>query len=537
MLADKVFLNGQVLTMNPKIPLASAFSIISGRFFVVGSEAEVRKHVTAKSNVIDLGGRTVAPGFIETHSHPSLYAMTLLQADCYTPPNQRIEEVKARIKKMADTVEPGQWIKGWGYDDTLIAERRHLTRADLDEAAPRNPVFVSHVSGHLAYSNSLALEIAEIGPETLQPDGGKIQKDELGVPTGLLEEEAAQHLVVQHIPPYTAAKLKDVLATAITYYHQNGITSTHDSAIGYFRNGPQILLAYRELETEGKLELRIYMTMVEELYREILKSGLGTGFGSNRLKLGAVKFFQDGSIQANTAALTEAYYNKPGFSGDLIFAQETLDEIVEQYHKRGIQIAIHANGDQAIGSVLEALEKANRLLPRKNHRHMIIHCQLASKDHIKQMKRLGVIPSYFVNHVYYWGDRHASIFLGPERAQRIDPLASSVQEGLKFTLHSDLPVTPVDPVFSMHCAVNRMTKGGEPLGPEERISPLEALKSYTTHAAYCSFEEDIKGSIETGKLADFTVLSDNPLNVSPEKIKDIQVMQTVVGGRTVHERG
>lgn len=532
---DQVFFNGQVLTMNPKAPLASAFSIVAGRFFAVGSELEVRKNTPGKINAVDLGGGTVVPGFIETHSHPSLYAMTQLQADCYTPPNQDIADVKSRLVTLARAVAPGRWIKGWGYDDTLIAEKRHLTRCDLDEAAPGNPVFISHISGHLAYCNSPALEIAGIGPETPQPEGGEIQKDDLGVPTGLLKEEPAQSLVLRHIPPYTAAELKDVIKAAIGYYHQKGITSSHDAAIGYFRNGPQIIQTYRELEAVGRLELRIYLTVVEALYREILKLGIGTGFGSNRLKLGSVKFFQDGSIQANTAALSEAYHNKPDFSGKLILNQEGLDQLLEKYHKMGVQIAVHANGDRAIGSVLQALENANERHPAKDHRHMIIHCQLASKDHITRMKRLGIIPSFFVNHVYYWGDRHTSIFLGPERAQRIDPLATTVQQGLTFTLHSDLPVTPVDPLFSMHCAVNRMTKGGKLLGPEERISALEALKAYTTHAACCSFEENIKGSIETGKLADFTLLSGNPLEVPPEKIKDIKVIQTVVGGRAVYE--
>jgi len=536
MIADKVFLNGQVLTMNPEAPLVSAFATSAGRFSVVGSEAEVRKHVADKHHAVDLQGMTVIPGFIETHSHPSLYAMTLLQADCYTPPNENLGHIKERIKKLADTAGPGQWIKGWGYDDTLIAEKRHLTNKDLDEAAPQNPVFVSHISGHLAYANSLAFEIAGIGPETPQPEGGEIEKDDRGVPTGLLKEEPAQRLVVKHIPPYSADKLKDVLQTAIAYYHQNGITSSHDAAIGYFWNGSQTIQAYRELEAEGKLDLRIYMTVVEELYREILRSGLAKEFGSDFLKQGAVKFFQDGSIQASTAALSEAYKHLPGFSGELIIRQETLDELLEEYHRKGIQIAVHANGDRAIGSVLQALEKANQSYPRTDHRHMIIHCQLASKDHIARMKRLGVIPSFFVNHIYYWGDRHVSIFLGPERAGRIDPVATSVQEGLTFTIHSDLPVTPVDPLSSMHCAVNRMTKENMLLGPEERISPLEALKAYTTYAARCSFEEGIKGSIETGKLADFTVLSDNPLTIAPEKIKDIQVMQTVVGGRVVYEQ-
>jgi predicted amidohydrolase YtcJ len=198
-------------------------------------------------------------------------------------------------------------------------------------------------------------------------------------------------------------------------------------------------------------------------------------------------------------------------------------------------MAVHANGDRAIASALQAFERAERLHPRKDSRHLLIHCQLATRDQIRRMRELGVIPSYFVNHVYYWGDRHVSLFLGPERAARIDPLGTSVEEGLIFTLHSDLPVTPVDPLFSMDCAVNRRTREGRVLGPEERISAREALKAYTVHGAYSTFEEHCKGSIQLGKLADFAVLSENPLRAPPERIKEIKVLRTVLGGRTVYE--
>ena len=532
MAVDQIFLNGTIVTMDPKAPEATAFGIMGDRFWAVGSDNEVRKWAEDRTKVVDLRGKTVIPGFIESHNHLSSYAMTLLQADCRTPPNRGIEEVKTRIKEMADATEPGHWVRGWGYDDTLIAEKRHLTWADLDEVAPQNPVFISHVSGHLAYVNSMALEMAGVGPETPQPAGGEIHKDDKGMPTGLFLEASAQTLISQHIPPYSLAQLNDVFQKAITHYHQAGITSIHDAAIG-IRDGAGVLRAYRELEAGGNLRLRVYMTIIEELYRDILELGLGTGFGSEYLKIGCVKLFQDGSIQGLTGALKEPYHNKPGFRGDLILPQETLDELVEQYHGAGMQIAIHANGDRAIESVLQAIEKAQERHPRGDHRHMIIHCQLASQDHRQRMRRLGVVPSYFVNHVYYWGDRHVSLFLGPERAKRIDPLGSSMEEGLIFTLHSDLPVTPVDPLFSIHCAVNRITREGRVLGAEERIPPLKALKAYTTHAAYCSFEEDLKGSIEAGKLADFMVLSDNPLTVSPEGIKDIQVEATVVGGHGV----
>ncbi len=535
MTADQIFFNCEVLTMDPKVPSASAFAITADRFHGVGSKEEIFKQAGSETEMVDLHGKTVIPGFIESHSHPSLYAMTLLQADCRTPPNKNVEAVKVQIRQMADAAGSGVWVRGWGFDDTLIAEKRHLTRADLDAAAPDNPVFISHTSGHLAYVNSRAIEIAGIGPDTPQPAGGEIHKDEHGFPTGLLMEETAQHLVIRHIPAYKVAQLKKVMEEAMEYYYRFGITSTHDAAIGYFRQGSKILQAYRELERENKLDLRVYLTVVEVLYREILKLGLGIGFGSNRLKLGAVKFFQDGSIQAFTAALTEAYLNRPGFRGELIIPQETLEELVEKYHSKGIQIAIHSNGDRAIESSLRALEKAHQAHPGRDHRNMIIHCQLASQDHIRRMKRIGVIPSFFVNHVYYWGDRHASIFLGPERARQIDPLATSLKEGLMFTLHSDLPVTPVNPIFSIHCAVNRLTREGAVLGSGERISPLEALKAYTIHAAHCSFEENNKGSIEKGKLADFAVLSENPLEIEPDKIKDIRALRTIIGGKTVCE--
>lgn len=537
MRAAKVFLNGVVLTMDRRDSVCSAFGIAGDRFCVVGSDREVTGWAGPETKVTDLQGKTVVPGFIESHSHLSLYAMTRLQADCRTPPNQNLADVLERIRTMAETVGPGEWVRGWGYDDTLIAEKRHLTRSDLDSAALRHPLFVSHASGHLAYANSRALSIAGIGPDTPQPEGGTIHKDAAGIPTGLLMEEAAQRLVLRHIPLFDSARLKTAMLEAMGHFHQFGITGIHDAAVGYFRHHRPILTAYRELEKEGKLRIRVYLTIVEDVYRGLLETGLGTGFGSEILKLGAVKLFQDGSIQALTAALAEPYHNAPGFRGDLIVRQDVLDDLVERYHCRDIQIAVHANGERAIESVLQAMEKARLAHPGARDRHMIIHCQLASGDQIRRMKELGVIPSYFVNHVYYWGDRHLGIFLGPERARRIDPLQSTVREGLMFTLHSDLPVTPVDPIFSIHNAVNRTTRDGELLGPEERISALEALKAYTIYAAHCSYEEHLKGSIEAGKLADFTVLSANPLSVRPEDIKDIRVVRTVVGGTAVYGAG
>jgi predicted amidohydrolase YtcJ len=532
----KVFRNGKIVTMNPAMPEASAFAVFKGRFLAVGSGDAINRWVEDGTEVVDLKGKTVAPGFIETHNHLSSYAMTLMEADCRPETNKRIEDVKTHLREKVEKAKPGEWIKGWGYDDTLIAEKRHLTRADLDGVSSQHPIQVLHISGHLAYANSKALEIAGIGPETPQPAGGKIHKDGHDRPTGLLLEPGAIKLVGSHIPIPSLSDIRRVFPEAVRYCHQFGITSIHDSAIGYQGEAREVCQVYREMDEGGELNLRVYLTIMYDHYDKLIELGLGRGFGSDSLKLGCVKLFQDGSIQGLTAALGEDYHNQPGFKGDLIMPQEALDRLIDKYHRAGLQMAVHANGDRAIESVLQSMEKAQKSYPRSDFRHMIIHCQMASDDHIRRMKGLGVIPNYFVNHVYYWGDRHLSTFLGPRRARRIDPLGSSMKVGLEFVLHSDLPVTPLDPIFSMHNAVNRITRQGEVLGPEERVPVLEALKAYTVTAAKCSFEEHLKGSIEQGKLADFIVLSDNPLTCASEKIKDIRVKATVMGGREVYGR-
>jgi predicted amidohydrolase YtcJ len=531
----RVYTNGQVLTMNPLQPRVSVFGILHDRFFGVGSEKLLKNIPTEMVEHIDLGGRTVIPGFIESHNHLSMYATTLVQVDCRAEMNRDINELKKKIRVKADQTAPGQWVLGFGYDDTLISDRRHLNRSDLDEAVPHHPVLIMHVSAHLAYANSQALAIAGVGPETPQPEGGHIDLDKVGRPSGLLLEPAAIDLVKKHVPKLNTNQYRELLQKAIPYYHRHGITSTHDGAVGYTNDAAEIIQAYRQLEAAGALDLRVYLSVMYSCYDLLASMGLGSGFGSDYLKIGSVKMFQDGSIQALTAALSEDYLNRPGHRGACIHSQEILNNLVEKYHRSGLQIAIHANGDRAIDSVLQALERAQDLAPRDNCRHMLIHAQMASLDHIRQMKALQVIPSYFVNHVYYWGDRHLNLFLGPRRAAAIDPLGTSLREGLPFTLHSDLPVTPVDPLASIHNAVNRVTREGQVLGPEERIPVLEAFRAYTTQAAVCSFEENLKGSIVDGRLADFTMLSDNPLSILPEKIKDLEILGTFVGGKKVYE--
>ena len=262
-----------------------------------------------------------------------------------------------------------------------------------------------------------------------------------------------------------------------------------------------------------------------------------TGFGDDHLKIGPAKIIVDGSIQGYTGWLAKPYYvpfkGDSSYRGYPVTAPEKLTPLVMAAHRAGFQIAAHGNGDAAIDAILDAYQLAQKEFPRADARHRIEHCQTAREDQLDRMAALGVSPSFFVSHTYYWGDRHKNIFLGPDRAKRISPLKSALKRGIKFSLHSDCPVTPVSPLFCVFAAVNRLTRNGEVLGPEFRLTPEEALRAVTADAAWQTFDERIKGSIEVGKLADFTILAENPLTVSPERIKDIKVKEVIIGGLSV----
>ena len=530
-----MFTNARVVTMDPDNPAAQAFLVCGDKLSAVGTEKRVRQQAPPSCEEVDLHGRTVIPGLIETHNHLSHFALALSWTDCSPFVNQSLEDVKAGLQKTALSTPQGEWVFGWGYDDTLLEGARHLTRQDLDEITCDHPVFVQHVSGHLSYVNSAALKMGGVTACTSQPAGGSFDTDDSGEPTGVLREYGAQRLVGGLLPSPGADYFIDTIPQAVAIYNREGITSVHDGAVGMMGQGAVTYKAYQALAAAGRLNLRVYLTTMYEFYDQLLSVGLGRGFGSELLRIGAVKMFQDGSIQGLTAALTQDYHCRSGFQGEVIMPQEQMDELVVRYHRQGLQIAVHANGDRAIESVITAFERAQAKHPQPALRHMIIHCQMASDDHIDRMKALKIIPSYFPNHVFYWGDRHVKMFIGPERAARLDPLGSSVRAGLRFTLHADTPVTPIAPLHSIHCAVNRVTRNGDVLGPDERISVYDALKAFTVDAAYCSHEEDVKGDLSVGKLADFVVLSEDISSVPPEKIRDIKVLATYVGGYAVHQ--
>ena len=537
---DVIYLNGTVITMDARQSEAQAVAVRGDAIVAVGDNNAIEDLAGPDTERVDLEGATLLPGFYAAHDHfPGSGVVALFRVDLNSPPIGEIntmDELVARLSARANETPKGQWVRGRGYDDTLIREKRHPTRADLDRASTEHPIYIGHISGHLGVANSLALEMAGITKETPEPSGGVIRKDpETGEPNGVFEESMS--LVTRLIPPLDENDRLSAIRWAVADYVEEGVTTTviaHGST--------NTLRDLQRARGDGLLSLRV-ISMGSKGSLDAPSpgeaGGFVSGFGDTRLKLGAVKVIQDGSIQGFTGYLVEPYYTP--FKGDASYRgyprreRGELVAIVKSLHRAGYQIAIHGNGDAAIDDILFAFREAQKEFPRVDARHRIEHCQMAREDQLDEMQELGITPSFFVGHAYYWGDRHRDIFMGPERAARLSPLKSAVDRGIRFTVHDDTPVTPVKPIQLVWDAVNRITTSGKVLGPAQRISPYEALRSVTIDAAWQNFEEDIKGSIEVGKLADFVVLEENPLTVDPEHIRDIRVLATVVGGETVYD--
>jgi predicted amidohydrolase YtcJ len=541
--ADLILYGGSVLSMDARNRRAEAVAVRAGRVLLLGADRDVLRLCGENTLAVDLAGRAALPGFIETHSHPIYFGLQRrFGVDAGTPPNETIADILDRIAAKVGETPPGTWIRGERYDDTLLREMRHPTRHDLDRVAPAHPVYLSHISGHLGTANSLALQIAGITRETADPAGGRILRDAAGEPTGVLAEAPAQRLVLRHLPRYAVEDLREGLEAANEEYVAAGITSAHDTGAGIIAGGQEIGV-YRAAIRAGRFRPRLYAFLTEAVFPELAEGRLHplesavAGMGDDRFRLGAVKLWADGSIQGLTGALAEPYACAPETTGVLIHPEQAdLDRRVRALHDGGWQIGIHGNGDAGIEAILDAYAAALAAAPRPDHRHRIEHCQMAREDQLDRMAELGVCASFFVKHVYYWGDRHRDIFIGPERAARISPLRSAEERGIRFALHSDCPVTPVAPLEGVWAAANRLTRDGAILGPDQRVSVETALRGYTANAAYLAFEEDAKGTLEPGKLGDIVVLSADPTHVPPETIDRIAVELTIVGGEVVYEK-
>lgn len=537
--ADTVMFNGKILTMDEAGSVAEAIVVRDGKIDFVGSSSAALRRAPRGSTRIDLKGQAVLPGFYDAHSHfPATGISKRFYVDLNSPPLgsiSNIDELVRALGRKAAAVPPGTWIRGIGYDDTMLMEKRHPTRFDLDKISPDHPIYITHISGHLAVANSVALKLAGIGPKTDSPANGRIQFDRAtNQPNGVLEE-TAMRLVDALVPPLDEADVIAAIGDASKDYAAVGITNSQNGATGV--EGITTAIAAHQ---RGLLTIRHKVWPVLQTMDTVIQRLPGLALpDDDMIAVRTFKEFADGSIQGLTGYLRNPYdshaHTEADFRGYTRIDPQVLTERITRAHTAGWQVAVHANGDAAIDEVLDAIEAAQAQHPRPDARHIVVHAQMATDEQLGRMKRLGVIPSFFILHTYYWGDRHRDVFLGPERAARISPAKSAVDMGMKFTIHADTPVVPMNPLRMVWSAVNRLTTSGQVLGPEQRIDVAHALRAITSYAAYQNFEENKLGSIEVGKLADLVILDRSPFDVPPVEIVNLRVLRTIVGGKIVFD--
>lgn len=567
--------NGHFLTMSAARSEVSALGVKSGYILAAGDEQSVRgriQQLVADSTwpkkwfgfrTIDMLGKTVLPGFVDAHSHFPTSGVAGAGLDLSSPPFGAVRDIPmllARIREKAAGQSDHQWIIGFDYDDAALQEQRHPTRSELDLAAPEHPVYLRHRSGHMGVANSAALEalgyekLASTAAHSVDEAGivtSHVGRDASGRLNGLLQENAAPGMnrLVQEIPWW---KLPGILFRARNEYLRAGVTTLQNS----YADRPSLQVLRLAAKT-GLLPQRIVVWPADDKLKEgnadkpasVLKKAhevAETVSGSKELAafigwpsddrrdiaIGAIKLIADGSPQGRTAWLSKPYLfdEQLGeyYRGFASLSQVILHERIVHYHRAGFQLAIHGNGDAAIQSILDGLSLAQRLHPRVDARHIIVHAQTMSLEQLDEAAALEVSVSFFPTHTYYWGDWHRSRVLGESRAAIISPLASADAAGVRYTIHADSPVTPMDPMQMLWSSAERQTFSGYLLGPEQRISRERALRAMTIDAAWQNHLEQDRGSLEEGKLADFIVLSANPLLV--DDVRSIEVEQVWIGG-------
>jgi len=539
--ADTIFLGEHIITLDPATREVNAVAVRGDRILAVGLAGDVLRFQDENTRLIDLGEHALLPGFIDAHGHFITQASLLNYANLSPPPVgevRTIADLKAALSRHIrdKAIPPGHWVVGFGYDDSLLAELRHPDRNDLDAVTTHHPVFLIHASGHLGVVNSLALEMVNINAGSENPSGGVIRRiSGTNEPSGVLEETAA-FAVYRALPRPTAEGSLELLAEAQKYYASNGITTVQEG--GASVEDIKMLVA---AGAQGKLFLDVVAYLSWMPVGSEIPSIEDLGVYSNRFKTGGIKLVLDGSPQGKTAFLSEPYLiPPPGQADDYVgypaYPDETVAAAVGEVLSRRIPLLAHANGDAAAEQLIDAVKVAGQLLPVSEMRVVMIHAQTVRDDQLDRMAALGMVPSFFSAHTFFWGDWHRDSVFGPKRAERISPTASALDRGIVFTVHNDAPITPPKPIDLIWSTVNRRTRSGDILGPMQRVSVEEAIKAVTINAAYQYFEEDRKGSITTGKLADLAILSANPLETEALNIRRIEVVETISHGRTVFSR-
>lgn len=526
---QKIYFNGDIITMVNESDCPKAVLTQNGKIVSLGDLNQL-KSKAPNAKLIDLKGKTMLPGFIDPHSHIYALAQSLSMANVVecTSVSEIIEVLKRNHKPA------GEWIIGINFDNAKFPDNKVPTKEDLDKVSTTNPVMCSHVSGHMGVVNSFALKLLEITPESPDPPGGKIcRKDDGKEPTGLLEESAFFG-VQRFMKPKSADELISELEEAQKTYISFGITTAQD--------GRTLSSDFQIIEKASKTNKLIIDVICYPEY--FLNNGVidenmqkYKNKYINRLKVGGYKIFLDGSPQGRTAWMTKPYLNNdpkdPNYCGYPVKNDEEILSAIDGSISNNMQLLAHCNGDAAADQYIRCCSKRSEKI--SSIKPVMIHSQLLRRDQLHLLKSLSIIPSFFVAHTYYWGDIHLSNF-GPERANYISPVGSAYKNGIKFTLHQDTPVILPNMIETIWCAVNRITRDGVQLDKDECVSPFVALKGVTEYAAYQYSENDLKGTIEPGKLADFVILDKNPLKVPPMDIKNIKVLETIKEDVTIYTR-
>jgi hypothetical protein len=518
--------------MDAEATVAEAVVIKDGLISYVGNNCEAKLGIGPITQTIDLRGHAVLPGFIDTHNHLSISAVDSVAVDCSPEKVQSIEEIIRKIASVAKINPHTAWVRGVNYDDARLTEKRHPTRWDIDRVVLDRPVLLVHRGYHIAVINSVGMQMLGITDEAKPPVGGKYGRDpESGQLNGILFENAWFDLWEKKNSPLNVDSRTFIegVQKVCAQYIQAGITSVNDAWVA-----PSSFRGFQAALNQGLLPIRVNMHIINTYLDQLEEVGLLRGFGNSRLKIMAVKVLLDGSVSGLTAALYEPYIGTKD-RGILLMAKKKLEKLIERIHRLGFQVSVHANGDKAIDIVLDIFERVLKTYPRIDHRHRIEHCSLLSPQRIQRIKALGMVPVIFAAYPYYHGDKIYPAF-GPKRVEWLMACRSLIDAGVTIAGHSDFPASPYSPLLAIHSLVNRKTEEGLPFSPNQAITIFEAIRMYTIDAAFASFDEKVKGSIEPGKFADLTILQENPLTIVKEQIKTIQVLMTIVNGQIVYKK-
>ncbi|NDV13694.1 amidohydrolase [Crenobacter caeni] len=540
--ADTLYRNGTIITLDEQQPEVQALAVKDGRIVFAGSQAGAQAYLGPATRVVDLAGKTMMPGFIDAHGHVFNAGIQALAANLLAPPDGKVGNIAALQQSLRDwAAQPGNRqhgiILGFGYDDSQLAEQRHPTRQELDAVSKDVPVLIIHQSGHLAALNSKALQLAGISRDSQDPAGGKIRREADGkTPDGVLEETAFFATVMPLFNKLGPKENAAILQAGIDLYTRYGYTTAQEGRA----TSNSVKFMYGDAQA-GKFKIDIVAYPDIQSAQDVLRPPYLSRNYMNGFRVGGAKLNLDGSPQGKTAWLTQPYFvpppgQKPGYKGYPSMPDADAQRYVALAMKNNWQLLTHVNGDAAIDQLIGAVAAGQRQYGQQDRRFVAIHAQTAREDQVAAFQRLAILPSFFPMHTFYWGDWHRDSVLGAARAENISPTGWALQRGMRFTSHHDAPVALPDSMRVYSATVNRTTRSGKVLGADQRVSPLVGLKAQTLWSAYQHFEENDKGSLVPGKVADLVVLSANPLTVAPQQIADIKVEETIKGDQTVYRR-